>query len=392
MGYRDEQKKGAPVKTDYFIAKIGQQGIHHKAATKFHEVYGEKPRAIDILLPSTLGQALDVRYKAFRGDGSDEGGVLVAIGQTNFALDGYVGADTITVFDQDGTVREVEIDGLDDPFVAEFGLELYTTFRFQIPKVLGVGTFAEVASKGKETTDNLWLKLRELYDLFGPRVTFAVRPQLILRPARARPVVQTKDGPRRITSTFFALDLYVPESFEEMLVRLAEFNRQLPALGAQAVNELYGGRRELPALLAADTPAEAPADGGNVGTSETPAQQAGGAEQTLSSPAAPPAPGPHDDEPDTGAQPQAFQPPAGAVDEAAKQAADTAGAYIVETGKHSGRTLAQIAADPRGPGWIRWAMLADNHDATPHAKAYARLYLPAEYQEAMAELQTRAQS
>src|SRR5258708_7461260 len=105
LGFRDEAKKGAPTKVDYFIPKRGAKLEYGRAATKFTEVYGDRPKSIDIRLPAEFGQSLDIRYKAFAGAGGDEGGVMVAKGDTNFALYEWVGGpDVLTVWKQDGSV------------------------------------------------------------------------------------------------------------------------------------------------------------------------------------------------------------------------------------------------------------------------------------------------
>ena len=163
IGYRDPQKRGAPTKVDYFIPKTGPEGEYARAAAKFSEVYKEKPKAIEIRLPGEFGDALDIRYKAFAGASGDEGGVMVAKGDTNFALyDDAGGPDTLTIWRQDGTVEEVTTAGLDgitgeplDEIARDLQLGLYTTFRFGIPNVLGYGSYCEITSKGKATTDQI---------------------------------------------------------------------------------------------------------------------------------------------------------------------------------------------------------------------------------------------
>lgn len=231
IGYRDEAKRGAPTKVDYFIPKLGAEGEFARAAAKFTETYGEKPKHIDIRLPDELPIALDIRYRAFAGGGDNgDGGVMVAKGETNFAPYDWVGGpDVLTVWRQDGTVEEVETLGVDaitgeplDKVARELGLTLYTTFRFGIPTVLGYGSFCEITSKGKATTDSLWLKLRGWYSTFGPRTSWVVRPTLYVRPASARPVVKTKEGMKRIKTRIYVLDLVLSESEDELLGRLRE--------------------------------------------------------------------------------------------------------------------------------------------------------------------------
>lgn len=229
LGVKDPAKGGAPKQTDYFVASEGQEGEYAAAARKFHDRYGDKPRAIDVLLPSSLGQALDIRHKAWASaPGAEDGGILRAIGRTNFALEGtHGGRDVLTVFEQDGEVVERDISGADDPLAVSLGLALYTEFRFHIPEVLGVTGWAVVSTKSKKSTDNLYRALMQLYAWFGPLTTELVRPKLVLRRAHARPVVKGK----RIKSKFWALDLYVPDTIDEIKERLADRSPLLPLPG-----------------------------------------------------------------------------------------------------------------------------------------------------------------
>ena len=249
LGYKDPAKRGAPVKTDYFVAKEGRDGEYAAAARKFREVYGDQPREIDIMLPTSIGQALDVRYRAFKGNpADDDGGRMVAVGEKNFALFGVLGGpDTLTVWNQDGTVDAVDIAGPDDPVCAELGVALYTTFKFSIPSVLGAGGVCEITSKGRKTTDNLFERLVTLYGWFGVKTPFVVRPTLVLRSASGQPVIKTKDGPKRIKSNFYALDIRVKETLDEMVDRMEQ---QRAALGTSPTQALYGAPADRPALEA----------------------------------------------------------------------------------------------------------------------------------------------
>lgn len=352
-----------PTKTDHFTVRGDERAVQ-----KFHQVKGEKPKAVEVLLPSTLDQCLTIQYRAFKGGQADDGGgSLVAVGSTNYALRDYCGGpDLLTVWAQDGTVSQVETAGLDaitrqplDDIAKDLGLELYTTLRAGMPDVLGFGSFFEISTKGKESTDRLWARVRELYALFGSRVTFAVKPQLVIRPSSARPVV-VKDGQaKRIKTQIFVLDLVVPESIDEMLERLEQRQKVLAPGGAAAA--LYGAE---PLAIAAppvrpdpddmwepvegdvvepeDTSGGNPADGPEQGSAEAD-QQAGGGD-VAAVPAA--APG----EPDLG------EPEAGPAFKAPAAAVTKAGRAKVPAGQQAGKTLAEILATDKGAEWIAWAV------------------------------------
>lgn len=283
MGHKDPDR-GHPVKDDHFSPRGDD-----RAVAKFDAEYGEKPKAIEILLPTELDVALSIQYRAFKGAAGGEGGTLVAIGQTNFALHDFCGGlDVVTVFNQDGTVEEIET-GLDadtreplDDRARELGLELYTTLTAMMPGVLGFGSYFALTTKGKESTDNLWAKTRQLYSLFGSKVTFAVRPQLVIRSSKARPVVKKDGETKRITTTIYVADLVVPESIDDMIGRLRERQAALAPAGAAAA--LYG--RELEPAVAAPNLRETPAtdsghgdDGGDRGGGPQPAAVAAAPEE-----------------------------------------------------------------------------------------------------------------
>lgn len=348
MGYRDEQRRGAPVKTDYFIPKVAEDGSHAAAAAKFTKVYGDKPRAIDILLPPEITTALHVEHIAWGTGG------MKARGRTNFATVGTLGGpDVLTVWNEDGSVDEVEIENVEDPKAKALEVGLYTTFQFYIPEVLGAASLCAITSKGQKTTDNLFAKLIELYGYFGSRVTFIVKPKLVLRPATGRPVVPDRETgkPKRIKSSFFALDLYVPESFDEMFDRLAARNELLLGRGG-AVAALWGAepQKQIEAAphLAGVEPdeyvngevVEEAADAGAPGDEQ--ADETGAAD--LSSPA------PVSSVPDDDAEPPivGFRPPDKVI--------DAAGEAVVTKGDTKGQTIAQVAATIEGDKWLRWAL------------------------------------
>ena len=377
IGYRDSEKRGAPTKLDHFRASADQDSL----LAKFRTVYGDQPKAVDVLLPGELQTALDIRYKAWGGSGDDEGGVLKAIGQTNFALSSFAGGpDVLTVFQPDGTVDQVEISGLDDPTALTLGAELYTTFRAGMPKVLGFGSFFEITTKGKASTDTLWLKLNELYGLFGSRVTFAVVPQLVVRPGTARPVIVRDGKPQRIKSRIYVLDLIVPESLEESIARLRD---RMPLLGTGgATAAMYGP--EQPRELTPGSPA--PAD------VTLPAEEEQGDDQQAEGaalPHSPPAPSaPDPTEPDLSDEPGAerspFQAPESLLDDVTKQAAITAAAFTITIGnKHRGKTIAEVAEIDAG--WFDYILAKPRGDNENFAgnwdqvAAFARVYSPNAY-------------
>lgn len=345
LGYRDEAKNGAPVKSDHFIARSDNDTALHR----FAERYGDNAKTVRILLPAELNDALDIRYVAFKGaPGVEGGGNLVAIGQTNYALRDYMGGpDTVTVWNTDGTVSELEIDGPDDEQLGDIQLDLRTRLRFGIPDVLGFGSFAEVQTGGKESSDNLWLKTRELYAIFGSRVTVAVEPLLVLKPSTMRaPKFEGRGKHARQVgwqkTSLYVVDLVVPESIEEMLTRLRERQQVLAPNGAAAA--IYGPPTATAAL--------GPGSHGPTAEAPSPTPLSGDEEQAVSagepdtSPSgSPTVPDDDDDEP----------PLEGEIVEQGDL--DVVSSFVVPDGyAASGQSLAQVAESPAGPLWLEWAI------------------------------------
>jgi hypothetical protein len=287
---RDGSTYTRPDKTDYFTVRGDE-----RAVAKFRDVYGEKPKAVKIMVPSSLELALDISYRSFIGGQDDpDGGRPLALGMTNFAPLGYVGgADVLRVWRQDGSYDEVETEGLDelgkplDEIAKDLGVEVHATFTFTIPEVLGWGSFAQVTSKGKKSADNLAFKLNEIYSAFGAKAPWAFDreepPLLTLKPDSALMRFEEEGGKAKWGKTkIYVLDIVIPESFEDMRDRLAAHQASLPGGSPQAA--LYGpARGELVEGSATRTTAEDESQAaGAPGTSPE-----GGADDGTGTPAAP---------------------------------------------------------------------------------------------------------
>lgn len=381
IGMRDPTKKPPVWAIDHFRAsdQTSEEGL------RFHAVYGEKPTELDDLrLPGSREMCLEIRYRAFKG-GQDGPGVLVALGLTNFGVMEYAGGpDTLQVWNQDGTVVYAETAGLDaitgeplDELARELGLELQTTFKFMIPKVLPLGAFAVVRTQSKESTDSLHFHTATWYGLFGAKVPFVLRPTLVLKPTTMRPVIQTKDGPKRIVKEAWALDLRLPETEEAMLAR----GRELLALTA---GDLYGtpsvggdGGTPRPAL-GSGSPDDVPADGGDVlgNVADNP-----GAGVAVSPPAPASLPGEPDDDPEPS-------------EDEIKTLALRASKVKVHFGRKEGRSLGQVYEQGGAAGWFKWLLTdfepqsAEDDRVQRAGWAFCRHALKGIYQEALGMKET----
>lgn len=351
LGYQDEQRGGAPIKTDHFLARGDDRAI-----TKFVSVYGDRPRAVDIRLPGTLGGFLDIRHVAFAS------GYLRAIGTHNFALRGALGGhDILTVFSKDDqgaglVVEERAISGVHDPYAQSLQVFLRMQVSFGIPDVLGFGGLCQVTTRGKESMDTLWLTAVDIYGQLGSYAMVALRPKLVLKPS----TMLTPLGSR---APLYVLDLWVPESLDEVYARLQRHHELVPAQGAAAAALLYGettgeepsAERSLltPSVLSGaglDNP-PTPAEG--IAPSSTGATPEGGhrslSDESASSPVGPLHVGGSEL-----AGPGAYEIPA---DVKFDPSPDDPGAAVVPatSRKYGGQRLVDVARTQDGRGWLKWA-------------------------------------
>lgn len=399
LGRKGGKGEPAVVKFDGFDPSPNEE--YRAAAEKFREVYGDKPKEIDIMLPTSLGQALDVRYRGFYGTknaaGDIEGGGMSAVGEINFAMLGVLGGpDTLMVWNPDGTVEHVDITGPDDPKCAELGVQLYTTFRFSIPSVLGAGGICEITSKGKKTTDNLFERLITLYGWFGVKTPFVVRPTLVLRKASAQTVVKDRQTgkPKRIKSSFFALDIRVRETLDDMIGRMEQQAALLP--GGSATAALYGKQRpDRPAieavarsLTSASESAGVPSasdeelEPGTVEGDVDEVEEAGG--ESVRASAGPASSAPTEEPPLEGEvveERSKFDPPKSARAKAAR---------IKELGAtpvmgHESKTLADVKPDGE---WFEWALQGGSPQWSPEFRAIFEEYVQLAYPDKWEEYKT----
>lgn len=213
-----EVKAGAnhPTKLDYFRPKPGEY------AQRFLDAFGATPHEIQIAIPDDLPAVLDIRWKAY---GKSESGnhYLKALGQSNYverAIDGDLQAmnapETLTVWRKDGKKGEATVDGPDDPFLAQLGAKVYTTFRFWVPDVLGLGSWAEIATTSEVSTHNLYRALSQQWQMLRGR-WIGLPLVLYLQESKARPVVNGQ----RISSKFWALAVRTPLSVSEFVEQQA---------------------------------------------------------------------------------------------------------------------------------------------------------------------------
>lgn len=211
--------RGYPKKLDYMRPKPGALGQYQEAAQKFTEVFGDRPRSIDVLFVSDLiPEVLNVRPMVFGTAG------LKAVGRHNLAMypPGEF-ADQIRAFDWDLTTfpdnqpdpGEYKVNGRDDKVVTKMGLKVYATLYVSIPKVTGLMMVAAVSTTSARTAEN-WHNALNLAQRITGGVLVGIPFKLMLRPARVR-YFDAKEKKRK-TSEFQEWTLESQHSLEELYV------------------------------------------------------------------------------------------------------------------------------------------------------------------------------
>lgn len=248
---------GRPI--DHFRFKEGDMGQYAEAAAKAIEVYGEAPKEFDdvLLFSNDVRDILDIRVKAWGASGPR------IIGKTNFAAisdkDDYLRA--VAAWDDEvlfyplnedevekargkeaaeqwnGEPLSSRLTGPDDPRIARYEMNVEATFRFGLPRALGLGKVVLYGTKSPRNRDNLRDALWFAVDAFEGRL-IGIHFRLALRPRKTRYVAKNdKTGKKeRYTGRGYEVVLDTPWTLDEAkqaIERLRSgFGSERPALPA----------------------------------------------------------------------------------------------------------------------------------------------------------------
>lgn len=230
-GEAPDGNRNFPKKLDYIRAKPGALGQFDETAKRFHEVYGDQPRSIDVIfVEDAIGSVLDVRPKVY---GTSR---LKAMGNDNLAeLSPQEFAEAIQAFNWDLTTYPEDspepgtytVRGRDDSAVTKLNLKVYATLRVALPKVTGLMLVTEITTTSLRTMSNWHNGLSMALSITGG-VLVGIPFMLSLRPARTS-FYDPKDK-RRKPSQFFEWVLDSAHSVEQ-LYEIAGERRQVLASG-----------------------------------------------------------------------------------------------------------------------------------------------------------------
>jgi len=190
--------KEIPTRIDHFRAKEGQLEQYADAVVRFYEVYGEKPKCLDDLyfLSNDPASVLDIRLMAWGKSGPR------IRGNTNYAtLPRDEWQDAAFALTDEVTFYPLAADELptkwqkgwkgqpitnqpitpDHAWIEKYDIHVEATLTFLLPKVMGVGTVAQITTKGKRSMRNLVSSVQDQQDFFqghlsGPPFRLSVRP------------------------------------------------------------------------------------------------------------------------------------------------------------------------------------------------------------------------
>jgi Recombination directionality factor-like len=190
-------KSMRPAQLGHFRFKPGRDGQYADAVAKAYEVYHEQPTELSdvLLLSRSPGDVLDIRVKAWAKSG------LKIVGRTNYAAlprDEY--ARRVDAWDDDVLYRPRELkevpkalrdswqgepipaklEGPGDPRIARFEMHVEATFRFTLPRVMGMGEVALYSTRSRHNRDQLFYGVSDAFAWFsgdprGVPFTFKIR-------------------------------------------------------------------------------------------------------------------------------------------------------------------------------------------------------------------------
>lgn len=236
--------KEIPTRIDYFRPKEGQLDQYADAVAKFHEVYGEKPKRLDDLyfLSNDPASVLDIRLMAWGSSGVRIRGNtnFAALGREEWEQAAFSFIDDVTFYPvaadelppkwrekwKGQPIPNQSIDGPDHNWVGKYEINVECTLTFLLPKVMGIGTVAQITTKGKRSMRNLVSGIYDQAEFFQGHL---VGPpfELSVRPARTRRFDESKKA--MVPTDFFELVLRSTLTVDEVLQLVAERQRVLNA-------------------------------------------------------------------------------------------------------------------------------------------------------------------
>jgi hypothetical protein len=188
-----------PTRIDHFRPKDGQLEQYAAAAAKFVEVYGAEPKQLDDLyfLSNDPAAVLEIRLMAWGSSG------MRIRGKTNYAelprdeweKAAFAFDDAVTFFPLSADelpakwrdqwkgqpITNQRIDGPDHNWVKKYEINVEARLTFLLPKVMGIGTVAQITTKSKRSMRNLHSSVWDQFEFFqgnlvGPPFQLTVRP------------------------------------------------------------------------------------------------------------------------------------------------------------------------------------------------------------------------
>lgn len=229
------QKTGNPYPkaVDYFVCNA-DQSTSEAAARAFHQVYGDKPRALDIMFPVEDRDQFFPQF--YRRYGSGSGLLCKGDGETAVEIDR-----------ETGEIREIECDPMECEWAAKKHCRPVGTLQFLLYKVPGLGAW-QIDTSSYHSIVNLNSAIDFIRALTGGRI--AMLPlKLIIRPKEVQ-----VEGKKKVVHV---LDLAHEEvRLEEILLASRKSAAQLllPAVNFdEAPDDLFP-----PAVLGQDKPVPQP--------------------------------------------------------------------------------------------------------------------------------------
>jgi hypothetical protein len=239
----EKPQRGVGRPIDHFRPKEGQLEQYADAVAKFHEVYGIEPKRLDDLyfLSNDPASVFEIRLMGWGKSGPR------IRGNTNYAeLPRDEWQDAAFALTDDVTFYPIAADELpvkwrekwkgqpitnqpvtpDHAWIKKYDIHVEATLTFLLPKVMGVGTVAQITTKGKRSMRNLMSSVYDQYEFFQGNL---VGPpfQLRVRPAKASYFDEEKQA--MVPTHFFELVLDSTLTVQEVMELVQERQRVFAA-------------------------------------------------------------------------------------------------------------------------------------------------------------------
>ncbi|MBC7340921.1 MAG: hypothetical protein H5U02_00445 [Clostridia bacterium] len=200
-----------PKAVDFFVCRADGGPTSEEMAKAFHAVYGDQPRALDVMFPTNDPEQIFPQY--YRRYGSGTGLICKGDGESAMEIDR-----------ETGEMREIECVPAECEWAKKQHCRPVGTLRFLLPKVPGIGVW-QIDTSSYHSIVNLNSAIEMVRLLTGGRIAM-IPLRLVIRPKEVQ-----VEGKKKVV---FVMDLATENL--RMVDVLAASQKKLPELLLPEIN------------------------------------------------------------------------------------------------------------------------------------------------------------